>query len=119
MVDTVVALLLPFVAGAAAVKTALVATAGLFIRPLIAELSRPGCNDGAVAAGGCGTGTDNDAGGGGNAAVPLLVVPFVTGVGVLIGDDEISGVEIGCEDVIGGGADVLKPFASVVGGVDC
>lgn len=44
------------------------ATAGLFVRQLTAELSRPGCTDGAgavgaVAGGGCGTPTDNEAGG--------------------------------------------------------
>lgn len=65
---TVVALLFPFAAGAVADRTALVATAGLFVRPPAAELSKLGCNVGAatvgaVAGGGCGTPTDNDAGG--------------------------------------------------------
>lgn len=122
-VDNVVALLLPFVAGAAADKTALVATAGLFVRPLVAELSKPGCNDGAaavgaVAGGGCGTPTDNEAGGccaiGGNMLLPLLVVPFVIADRLPSGD-EISGVEIECDDVIGG-TDELNPFANVVNG---
>lgn len=70
MADTVVALLLPLAFGAAADNTALVATAGLFVRQLTAALSRPACAAdavgavGAVAGGGCGTPTDNEAGGG-------------------------------------------------------
>lgn len=129
-VDTVVALLLPLMAGAAADITALVATAGLFVRPLAAELSSPGCNDGtaavgAVAGGGCGTPTDSDAGG--CCAIddnmllllllllPLLVVPFVIADGLPMGD-EISGVEIECGDVIDATDDDVNPFANVVNG---
>lgn len=40
--DVIVALLLPFAAGAAADRTALVATAGLFVRQLAVALSNPG-----------------------------------------------------------------------------
>lgn len=60
MAATVVALLLPLIAGATAERTALVATAGLFVRPLAAtELSSAECADGAAivgaaAGGGCG-----------------------------------------------------------------
>lgn len=57
---TVVALLFPLMVGATADNTALVATAGLFVRPLAAtELSKAACADGAAivgaaAGGGCG-----------------------------------------------------------------
>lgn len=69
---------------------------------------------GAVAAGGCGTPTDNDAGGWASDPKLLLDVPFVIADGWLIGD-EINGVEIECAADVGG-MDVLKPFASVVNG---
>lgn len=122
--DTVVALLLPLVAGAVADRTALVATAGLFVRPLAVELSKLGCNDGAAAAGaagavaggGCGIPTANEDKGCANGIMLLLllVVPFVIVDGLLIGD-EISGVEIECGGVIDD-TDVLNPFANVVNG---
>lgn len=99
MEDVIVALLLPFAAGAAADKTALVATAGLFVRQLAVALSNPGCTDGvgavgAVAGGGCGTPTDNDAGGG---CTKLLAIPFVIGgwLTLVLFGDVIRGVEIG------------------------
>lgn len=65
--ETVVALLFPLAAGAAADKTALVATAGLFVLPATdVELSRLGCIAGvtavgAVAVAGCGSPMGNDA----------------------------------------------------------
>lgn len=69
MAAAVVALLLPLEAGAAAERTALVATAGLLVRQMEDELSMPGWIAeaagavGAVAGGGCGMPTDNEAGG--------------------------------------------------------
>lgn len=71
------ALLLPLAAGAAAESTALVATAGLFVRQLAAALSKPGCTDGAgavgaVAGGGWGTPRGSEAGGGAR----LFTIPF-------------------------------------------
>lgn len=104
-------------AGAAADSTALVATAGLFVRQLTAALSNPGWTEGvgavgAVAGGGCGTPTGSDAGAG---TVKLLLVPFVIADWLLFGD-VIRGVEIGCVVVIGGIDDEPKPLASVVNG---
>lgn len=81
--ETVVALLLPFAAGAAADKTALVATAGLFVRPAIdVELSKLGCMLGAIAVGavavaGCGKPTGNDAVGAVTGPKLFSAVPFV------------------------------------------
>lgn len=67
-------------AGAVADKTALVATAGLFVRPVTEALSKPGCTiagfgaDGAVAGGGWGTPNGNEEAanddGGGGGSVP-------------------------------------------------
>lgn len=126
-------MLLPLAAGAAADRTALVATAGLFVRQLMAALSRPGCTAdgagavGAVAGGGCGTPTGNDAGGGkpveaATAGTILLLVQFVNAKDWLLFGDVIRGVEIGCDEVEIAAADIdadttePNPFASVVNG---
>lgn len=69
LVAAVVALLLPLEAGAAAERTALVATAGLLVRQMEEALSMTGWMAeaagavGAVAGGGWGMPTDNEAGG--------------------------------------------------------
>lgn len=111
------ALLLPFAAGAAADNTALVATAGLLVRQLMAALSRPGWMAagagavGAVAGGGCGTPIGNDAGGGkpmeaATAGTILLLVLFVNAKDWLLFGDVMRGVEIGCDDVEIAAADI-------------
>lgn len=105
---------MPFTDGATADSTALVATAGLLVRPLAdAEFSSAECVEGvatagAGAAGGCGRLAGSvDAGWSCWAAA---AEPFVSAAW-----DATSGVEIECAVEIGG-FDEPKPFASVVSG---
>lgn len=113
------ALLLPLAAGAAADSTALVATAGLLVRQLMAALSSPGWIAdgvgavGAVAGGGCGKPIGNDAGGGklmeaATAGTILLLVLFVNAEDWLLFGDVMRGVEIACDDVAIAAADIAE-----------
>lgn len=120
--ETVVALLFPFAAGAVADKTALVATAGLFVRPVTEALSNPGWTiagfgaDGAVAGGGWGTpnGNDeaaaaNDEGGGGSVPIVALETAeamLVAAVNALI--VLFAGVECGGDDALLPMGDVMR-----------